>query len=350
MSVTLLGHLSPAKSSDYARDDVRADVESTAQLDASDAVGVSLANSPDIVFGQFVIGMIRTATVSFRMTSRRVFITVKGTSFLHHVSRIIQSGAKKQVFRITAQPLIAMMQHHLAIWNGFVRQFVCETVRATRLVANRELSIGRDDGSAPNPAAISLIDILPEALLRIGLSPVGKSACFRAITSRSFMPWSPTSLTCATHLASICRSMMRRTSSAMEMPRRFASRIRNFLCGSVKEIICLVIAMNLVSFLEQRNEFFFRSCFGGVAAKALFNCCGTAPRSQETCFVSGTLNTFGQPMQFMSCLEQLNHQLVGRVCGVSCLDSKSKRSRYNGRIGHVFSLHPQSIPQGIPCQ
>lgn len=42
-------------------------------------------------------------------------------------------------------------------------------------------------------------------------------------------------------LVSMCASMMRRTSSAMEMPRRLASRLRKTLCGSVKEIICLVI-------------------------------------------------------------------------------------------------------------
>ena len=41
---------------------------------------------------------------------------------------------------------------------------------------------------------------------------------------------------------SIWASMIRRTSSAMEMPRRFASRLRNILCGSVNEIICLVIS------------------------------------------------------------------------------------------------------------
>lgn len=46
---------------------------------------------------------------------------------------------------------------------------------------------------------------------------------------------------CAFHLASMCESMMRLTSSAMEMPSRFASRFKNALCGSVNEIICLVI-------------------------------------------------------------------------------------------------------------
>lgn len=43
------------------------------------------------------------------------------------------------------------------------------------------------------------------------------------------------------HLAlrSMCWSMIRRTSSAMEMPSRLASLIRNWRCGSVNEIICL---------------------------------------------------------------------------------------------------------------
>ena len=48
------------------------------------------------------------------------------------------------------------------------------------------------------------------------------------------------------HLAvSMWRSMMRRTSSAMEMPSRFASRIKNFRCGSVNEIICLVTGVSI---------------------------------------------------------------------------------------------------------
>lgn len=41
------------------------------------------------------------------------------------------------------------------------------------------------------------------------------------------------------HLVSICASMMRRTSSAIEIPSRLASRFKNALCGSVNEIICL---------------------------------------------------------------------------------------------------------------
>lgn len=44
---------------------------------------------------------------------------------------------------------------------------------------------------------------------------------------------------------SICRSMMRRTSSAMEIPSRFASRLRNVRCGSVNEIICFVIPLRI---------------------------------------------------------------------------------------------------------
>ncbi len=47
------------------------------------------------------------------------------------------------------------------------------------------------------------------------------------------------------HLWSMCASMMRLTSSAIEMPRRLASRFRNALCGSVNEIICFVIYSSL---------------------------------------------------------------------------------------------------------
>jgi hypothetical protein len=40
---------------------------------------------------------------------------------------------------------------------------------------------------------------------------------------------------------SIWASTIRLTNSAMEIPRRFASRLRYCLCGSVNEIICLVM-------------------------------------------------------------------------------------------------------------
>ena len=43
------------------------------------------------------------------------------------------------------------------------------------------------------------------------------------------------------YVRSMYASMMRRTSSAMEMPRRLASRFKNARCGSVNEIICLVM-------------------------------------------------------------------------------------------------------------
>lgn len=45
-------------------------------------------------------------------------------------------------------------------------------------------------------------------------------------------------------LVSMCASMMRRTSSAIDIPRRLASRFRKALCGSVNEIICLITVDN----------------------------------------------------------------------------------------------------------
>lgn len=50
------------------------------------------------------------------------------------------------------------------------------------------------------------------------------------------------------HVASIWASMMRLTSSAMEMPSRLASRFRYARCGSVNEIICLVMSVAKVHF------------------------------------------------------------------------------------------------------
>lgn len=42
-------------------------------------------------------------------------------------------------------------------------------------------------------------------------------------------------------LGSMWASMMRLTSSAIEIPRRLASRFKYALCGAVNEIICLII-------------------------------------------------------------------------------------------------------------
>lgn len=68
------------------------------------------------------------------------------------------------------------------------------------------------------------------------------------------------------HFASMCWSMMRRTSSAIEMPSRLASRFKNALCGSVNEIICLVNPVVLASRLRRPNtdEQFLESDNGGL--------------------------------------------------------------------------------------
>lgn len=50
-------------------------------------------------------------------------------------------------------------------------------------------------------------------------------------------------------LDSMWASMMRRTSSAIEMPRRLASLFKKVRCGSVKEIICFVMRL-----LDSRHE------------------------------------------------------------------------------------------------
>lgn len=47
------------------------------------------------------------------------------------------------------------------------------------------------------------------------------------------------------HLLSMWLSMIRRTSSAIEMPRRLASRFKNARCGSVNEIICFVMESSI---------------------------------------------------------------------------------------------------------
>ncbi len=44
------------------------------------------------------------------------------------------------------------------------------------------------------------------------------------------------------HLAQICESMIRLTSSAIEMPSRFACFLSNSICGSVNETICFCIS------------------------------------------------------------------------------------------------------------
>lgn len=120
---------------------------------------------------------------------------------------------------------------------------------------------------------------------------------------------------------SIWRSMMRRTSSAMEMPRRFASLIRNFLCGSVNEIICLVMSFPWI-----------------VRVGAALDLDAHLGLSLDDGFEVFSRNDLFDKDEAV-CIRQGAARLAGALCGFELLVRKTK-----AWIGHA-----PSIPLGIPC-
>lgn len=123
-------------------------------------------------------------------------------------------------------------------------------------------------------------------------------------TRRSESAWS-------FHFDSMCRSMIRRTSSAMEIPRRLASRLRNWRCGSVNEIICFVIEFCAPLHFNQQ-----------------FVVCGSGNFKIDAAYdvvSSEGLNRYTR---------------LARIC-----------DGLQFGIGKPFELipHSLSIPQGIPC-
>lgn len=126
---------------------------------------------------------------------------------------------------------------------------------------------------------------------------------------------------------SMWASMMRRTSSAMEMPRRFASRFRNALCGSVNEIICLVIGQ----FIQRSAEADERCIQGGVRSNETLD-----PRIGQANVLRpcGGAGLFNQDHKFL--LGSDRFETILKLC---------QRSVFRRSL--LLCCHVSSIPQGI---
>lgn len=165
------------------------------------------------------------------------------------------------------------------------------------------------------------------------------------------------------HFFSMWVSMMRRTSSATEIPSRFASFLKKAICGSVNEIICLVIPSVFVvvdvsgltaEFSEQLFGIRFGSPLSAHAAVFTHNAYAFACKAYGSC----------EMPQGPILLDQLHGQIAGRegVLGrAEVVRGKTEGCRHvargnpcsgsNGGLGTMFLRalcgHDPSIPQGI---
>jgi len=126
--------------------------------------------------------------------------------------------------------------------------------------------------------------------------------------------------------------MMRLTSSAMDMPRRLASRFKYARCGSVNEIICLVIGQFDQEFRRQQGKFhqFFLGLCGGFLHLSLY--------VQRFCLKGSALYL----------IRQSKGVLKGKRDLLTREDSDGAMLR--GRRAGAFFSHTRSIPQGIQCR
>lgn len=165
------------------------------------------------------------------------------------------------------------------------------------------------------------------------------------------------------HFLWICVSMIRLTSSAMEMPRRFASRLRNARCGSVNEIICLVKLWSRLHLRTVRIErpVLWKSTIAGSLAnmrgkiscllpKGRLETPGTpfadaifVSRCQYSFVIDGKLSPAFSTRLFKFCLQSCGLVADGPLASLAILVAV---------ISPEFSIpasgsHSQMIPQGI---
>ena len=148
------------------------------------------------------------------MRMREVLVASRRSSLTGHIKGVVFGRSQKQMLWSYASGRIAAMANEHAFGYRSVVKFIRNTMRPSVLPVDGQASVIPKSARGPQPAPIGFSDLSPKAQL-----PIARFHRF----------------------ASMCASMMRRTSSAIDIPRRFASRIKNVLCGSVNEIICLVI-------------------------------------------------------------------------------------------------------------
>lgn len=172
-------------------------------------------------------------------------------------------------------------------------------------------------------------------------------------------------------LASMWASMMRRTSSAIEIPRRLASRFKKARCGSVNEIICLVIGVRLVEHRAYRLGGVFERIGQSInlAARLIIELQNVSTLVPVAKFINKFVETY-RPLDAIEPVVHLdvfdfvdlvttkidNYQatfLRTETYGIRRIERWFSYS-YLAAVGHMFNgmdgeFHNHSIPQGIQC-
>jgi len=144
------------------------------------------------------------------------------------------------------------------------------------------------------------------------------------------------------HWRSIWASTIRRTSSAIEMPRRLASRFKNWRCGSVNEIICLVIELR--NLCEGSIEHFLQ-VVGSLCQSEQFHCrlSGRGLHSMHPVLFAFGSNSIGgtsdRHLQFVEHRVSRNSHVIR--------PRDLRRSHLQTQHMSQLLLHAASIPLGI---
>jgi hypothetical protein len=105
-----------------------------------------------------------SASPSFWVESLRVAISGRRATLYAHVAHVVGVCAQKEMRRIHAGSVVAVMENHDAIRNRSVRESPRHAMRTFELSTDLDGAISASSRGNPNPALIGLIDFCPEAL------------------------------------------------------------------------------------------------------------------------------------------------------------------------------------------
>lgn len=167
------GQVLPNGSANDLLDDADRDVESCCQFSV-ESLGfcVQLANLKNIIIGQFVRIMRRTSLPT-RQNSLGMFLTLRLPVFAVSISRIIPLSARKQMCRIYARGVVAVMANAwLGLRHWTVSVNPSEPVRGNLPSINTGLTVSTfRQASLPNPARSQFGSVLGDWSVTINFAP-----------------------------------------------------------------------------------------------------------------------------------------------------------------------------------
>ncbi len=129
------------------------------------AISSHFPNVIHVFLGKFM------ATVSFTLRrSLGFFFALRLSSFSHLVGHVVSACSKENMFRVTAQSSIAMVQAAKSFWNFTNQQFVRQPMRQHYFTHEIKLSVAGVHGcSSINPATVfplRFINFIPKPRFR----------------------------------------------------------------------------------------------------------------------------------------------------------------------------------------